>query len=492
MQMVDLEGTKHFAQFEILDSTKLNGEFTLKGAESYVRLYSTVEFKDWTALQKCLLGTIPDGTKVSFIENSPRLRGKHFRAEGVMHYIEFRPRYVLLGNAHCNEKTAFTSARLLVDDAATIFHDTRAFGYAKHPEQHIQSILITDQEPGQDTILPDVDPAIAYFTGKYEIFSSPSDVGTVSASHRISYSFGTPVGVSINTEIISIVDFGTAIPLPEVITYTHMLLRFLEIVAGRRQNILEAQVFIPGLTPKALDIYLCMRPGRTAESKAPSAKDLPLNGGLDPEGFALVLTRWVGMDQSRRDARERFTGIFLKGHAYDIDRLVGAANMFDILPDEAVPQVVSLTPELRSARENAKQLFKHLPNSPERDSALSALGRLGRNSLKQKVRYRAGIVNAAASGHFADLELVVDEAVNCRNHYVHGSYTKINYSECFHPVVHFLTDTLEFVFAASEFIEAGWKFDTWTRNGTAMSHPWGRYVVNYRTNLAALRARLPS
>ena len=54
----------------------------------------------------------------------------------------------------------------------------------------------------------------------------------------------------------------------------------------------------------------------------------------------------------------------------------------------------------------------------------------------------------------------------------------------------FFTNTLEFVFAASDLIEAGWDFSAWATRGTTMSHPFGRYRVSYRFGLAQLREAL--
>jgi hypothetical protein len=56
--------------------------------------------------------------------------------------------------------------------------------------------------------------------------------------------------------------------------------------------------------------------------------------------------------------------------------------------------------------------------------------------------------------------------------------------------VSFFTDTLEFVFAASDLIEVGWKIEPWLQKGTTMSHPFGTYCAHYRYNLQALKALL--
>jgi hypothetical protein len=185
----------------------------------------------------------------------------------------------------------------------------------------------------------------------------------------------------------------------------------------------------------------------------------------------------------------RFDNSFAGQRRYTIDRLVGSANMFDILPSSAVPPEVELSVELRAARAACRYIFLALPTSPERDSVLSALGRVGKSNLKQKIRFRAQRLVDAMGDRFPDLLRVTDEAVNCRNHYVHGTEPCFNYNENFSAVV-FLTETLEFVFAASDLIEAGWDAKVWAEGLTSMSHRFAAYRVNYRERLRGLVALL--
>src|SRR5690606_40268316 len=63
------------------------------------------------------------------------------------------------------------------------------------------------------------------------------------------------------------------------------------------------------------------------------------------------------------------------------------------------------------------------------------------------------IFTAAAPTLFPELDLVVDQAVNCRNFYVHGSASAIDYSTNFDQV-QFFTDTLEFVFGISDLLRS--------------------------------------
>ncbi|MGE5566383.1 MAG: HEPN domain-containing protein [Parcubacteria group bacterium] len=153
--------------------------------------------------------------------------------------------------------------------------------------------------------------------------------------------------------------------------------------------------------------------------------------------------------------------------------------MFDILPSSALPSEVELSLEMATLRDRTRKLFKELPAGAERDSVLHALGRVGRPSLRHKILHRAKFLLEKIPTQLPELSLVVDLAVDCRNHYVHGSEPKIEYSKNFFECVPFLTNALEFIFAASDLVQAGWEIDAWSRQGTTMSHPFARFVLNY-------------
>ena len=142
-----------------------------------------------------------------------------------------------------------------------------------------------------------------------------------------------------------------------------------------------------------------------------------------------------------------------------------------------------------SAKERCSNICKELPVSPERDSLLSALGRVGKSTLKNKIRYRSKLLSEAVGERFPDLDTVTDEAVNCRNYFVHGSEPRFDYGN-YPDVWNFFTDTLEFVFAASDLIEAGWDVKAWCSTPTSMSHPFGAYRISYAENLRKLRSLL--
>lgn len=318
-------------------------------------------------------------------------------------------------------------------------------------------------------------------------------LGRVSASHRITSTLGSPVEVSLKSKIFVTITFKAPVVFDTMILGVSTLVDYLGLMAGRTQNIVEIEIStgLEDEKPTGLEIYWCMPPHRTSshEENRPHPAEVLINGGFEPGEFSNVLTRWLERQPEWSDARWRFSNSFGKQQSYDIERLISSANMFDILPISAIKPEEPISEELKQATTHCQLIFKKLPLSPERDSVLGILGRVGKSNLKSKIRDRAQIVMDRVGEKLPELFKVTDEAVNCRNHYVHGSETKVDYEKNL-DIVSFLTDTLEFVFAASDLIEAGWDIETWWSRGTTMSHPFGSFRVGYANNLQRLIALL--
>ncbi|MBM5575174.1 HEPN domain-containing protein [Deefgea sp. CFH1-16] len=298
--------------------------------------------------------------------------------------------------------------------------------------------------------------------------------------------------IHFNNKIFVTIAFNEKVAIDTAIQSVNTLLRFLEIIAGRPQSVQSLAFMMASTTtnlPNSLSVYWSMFPPSEADAteRKPHPTDLPIQAAQTPEYFANVLTNWLAKNQEWQDARFRFSNGFAQQHNFTIDRLVGAANMFDILPASAVPADLPLSEELEKAKNSTRTLFRSLSQSPEKDSVLGALGRLGKASLKRKIRSRAQLILDQVPANFPELVMVIDEAVNCRNYFVHGSDTKkMNYSDEFNQVV-FFTEVLEFIFAASDLIECGWDIRTWSKQRSTLSHPFGRFRVNYELQLQDLK-----
>ena len=149
-----------------------------------------------------------------------------------------------------------------------------------------------------------------------------------------------------------------------------------------------------------------------------------IDASQHPDHFMEVMEKWLERNGNarRKSASTRFFGCFpgTSDRAVE-DGIVSAANTFDLLPDEDKP-------------ERAKR-------------------------LRQIVEHRARVVLSCFSGQrLTQLEKVIELAVKCRNYYTHGPRDQnlgdVDYTDF--EVVLFLTETLEFIYGASELLLCGW------------------------------------
>jgi hypothetical protein len=374
-----------------------------------------------------------------------------------------------------------------------LFYDFDAFGSVIDARPYIEQVATAN---GLDRPIPiGPEPKIVYFAGQRNIVEVDTSLGHVHVQHNPSWCLPDPRGIRIDNFISIALEMSEPVRFDEAIRRTLRLLRFLEIIIGRPQNLQTLFVHVEGPDVERLRVHWSHRPTREEESgegpSSPQPADMLLMPIEDRDEFCRVLQFWLKNDEERQDARGRFHTSFAMQRTYTVERLVASANIFDILPKSAVPQDLDLNEDLRQAKANCEKVFKNLPDSYERSSVLSALGRLGKASLKHKTRHRGRIVMEALGGRPAELLLVLDAAVDCRNHYVHGTSSRIDYSKNFDLVI-FFTNTLEFVFGASELVEAGWGIGRFAARGSTMTHPYGSYLVGYKRNLEALKSLLNS
>lgn len=492
--MDEHEDSKRAGTFTISPSREVYGELTLDGPNSSLYLHDKEYFSTHAIPDQCILGVLHDLTKVSLIQCiTTSGTGSGGREDERYHFANIFPHYVVYGDHHiAPTEKSIASIHFVMDDAATLFYDFDAFGSLIDARPFIEQIAHAN---GLDRIITTgPSPVILYFTGKREIFAADTVLGRVSATHNPSQTLGGPSGVRLDNTIFVNIAFKEVATFEEAIFRTHELLQYLEILVGRPQNLLDLRLHKRSDDEHRgfLRVYWSMPPKRepSSEQEKPHPADVLLDAVRQPEAFSHIMASWLARQQSWRDARLRFSNSFARQRQYTLDRLIASANMFDILPSSAVPPAVHLPEELKVAKKACRKIFSDLPPSPERDSVLSALGRVGNSNLKQKIRHRAQRVIDGLGERFPELLTVADEAVNCRNHYVHGSAPRFSYSENFDAVV-FFTNTLEFVFAASDLIEAGWDVKAWSEIPTSMSHPFGGYLVDYAARLRALKALLP-
>jgi hypothetical protein len=493
LSMDELDQLKRAGEFKISPDKNIYGELTFAGRDTSLYIRDD-DFLSLEQYHRCIQGTLFNLTRVTLLNCFSAGEGASIRGYEGFHFANIFPNFVLIGGCQIDpDEKVITKADFVVDDASALFQDYAAFGSLIDARPFIEEIVRANysQIGLESNIAIGQYPEILYFTGKYEIFTANTLLGQVSASHRPTHTSGDSDGVQIKNTICVSITFPEAINFEECINHTLTVLRYLGVLAGRPQKLLRHRIHITaqGDFPVFLNVYWSKPPRRHPfeNGQCPDNLDILLDAVHEPQIFSQVLENWLMREDSWQDARKRFFNSFSHQESYPIDRLIGAANMFDILPSSAAPSDVELSSKLKSAKEICRYNFKKLPKSPERDSILNALGRIGKSSLKQKIRYRAKFLLDRVGEKFPGLFTITDEAVICRNHYVHGSESSFDYNKEFYAVI-FFTDTLEFIFAVSDLIEAGWDFNAWMNGHTTMSHPFSKYRIRYAANLEYLQS----
>jgi hypothetical protein len=290
------------------------------------------------------------------------------------------------------------------------------------------------------------------------------------------------------------VEVADPICFADAVERIHTVTCFLSMAAGRAQGVDGIRILTKvgdegEAVPFSIHASFPPKLGAKSDVHKPHPTDVPFDPIQHRTEFEAALTDWIRRHDRWHLARSRYIDCVRKGNRYNSDRLIAAANMFDVLPEEAAPPTVGISDDLASTRDTSVVAFRKLPASSDRDSALSALGRIGKPSLPKKVAYRIGVLEPKLGSRFPDLQFVASTAVKCRNFLVHGSSGDVDYAKV-ERLVPFLTDALEFIFSASDFIEAGWDAQRWASNAGGWGHNFSRFRSEYDRALALLRDTL--
>jgi hypothetical protein len=497
MKSSDTKGAAFEAHGTFTDAsgTQVFGKLVVAGSDSSLSLWHSDWIDTRAPINGVLYGTLHDSTKVTLVDCIAIGSTSGGSRPGNAYYgANFFPHFVLAGTRHIDPATAcIEEVTFFVQDAHVLFNDFDAFGSVVHDRELLKEIL--RKRGVKRRVRTGKYPWIMYFTGKHDIISLDTALGRVTATHCPTGTMGGATGVGLQSRVGISIRPSKPVPFEEILTRLVDLQRLLTMLIGRPQRLEEAWVLVRrrrGDGPIDQRLRMNWSHADTTPSAGttnPHPGDVLISPIRDPRAFKEVVTKWLQMDAERKDARGRFSSSFAEGNSYGVNRIVGAANMFDILPAGAVPLTNTLSAEVKAARDLAKSAFKALPPTDEREALLQALSRLGTATLRRKILHRADIVTREVGKRFPQMDTVIREAVRCRNHYVHGSPSKVDYSTNVNALA-FLVGTLEFVFAASELVEAGWDIASWCDEMHGGGHPFGDFKSNYALGLSELEKLL--
>lgn len=467
----------HLGTFD-LHGLRVFGELRLAGTKSRLMLRTEAQPVQLVA-PSVVHGQLHDFTFVSCIDcvggSMPNTRSD---SQGHHSYSwNLIPHFVLMGDRHFNPVSdKIISVWFSVSDASLIFDDFDSYGIL-----YDFPVSVTDLIPktvGDRQIPHGSAPKLAYFAGRCDVLNVAVSEGSIEVQHWPISEMGSSEGIRLGSRLKLGIRFSAPTEMSVCLTAVTKLTQFLSLVAGRSQGVSNVQMQINGASEKdrPLLMHWCFAPSEASteeDQDEPSFFDMPLDAIRRPDEFESSLSSWWDASPDQRLARARLHSCRARGNHFDVDRLVAAANMFDLRLTSVAPEIPV---ELAQVCKESVLALKKLPKTDDRDSAIMALKRIGAPSLRKKVLARAAVVKSRFV--LDDLDEVLRLAVQTRNYFVHGGGERFDYA-AIEPFTAFLTETLEFVFAAAELIECGWDGAAWKRKPHTARHWFSRYLSGY-------------
>ena len=474
--------------FTISPGQKATGTLILAGLNTSLYVWSEDPLD--ISSETTITGILDDLTKVSLIGCSIRSQG-HVGKEGAVHYkCLLHPIYVIFGSRHFfGKESDIVQISFTLEHAVALFDDTDAYGTIFNNSEIIDKVSAVNN-PERNIPVGDWN-WISYYTGKTNVFTSQTVIGEVSANHSPAFSVGIASNSGLTKRTCISIKFDAPLTVSEAICRMGRVLQFFDIVVGYSQQITEIRVHTGFDHPShTADLYSTSYADHppSQEENGPSFHTILINPVHDAGSFSNVLRAWLRNDKEWRTARTRLSRVWGE-RVYDYDRIVAAANVFDLLPNDVYGANPPLPKNLKDAIEKARRIFRCLIGSDERNDVLGYLGRIGSWRLKKKIRHRAENVTEKIGDSVPEIGVVIDEAVNLRNFCVHGTPLRVKKNRHL-ELLSFLTNSLEFIFFTSDFIDAGWDITDWCYRRKPLGHPFHDYLVSYQENLNRLKKAL--
>lgn len=454
------------------------GELTVDGADTVLRLIgknlssmrdANVLYGETIRAHVSCIDCIWTGTTFSLGEVTHAEQGTVF------------PHYVTQGQRFFDPATDRVEALTFrFTDIDLLFGDSDSVG-SFLASQELSEAVLTAARKGA-VASPGAKPVISYFDGHVEAWALDSEIGKISIRNMVTVESARPFTHNLEMSV----RFSAPVDLKKSMDYLLLIRQGMSILAGRAQALegIKLTVHDPetaAVGHRLLRLSWSLSPSGPPKSDAPPRPfAFPLDLRCRSEEFSAVLSKWFARAEAWNWPRARYVRSLEAGQHYSDDRLIAAANMFDLIPDSEYPAPEPLAPEILEAAAQVRALFKGLPDSIERNSVLGTIARFGKLSLPKKVICRGDIVLSHLGSKLPGLQKVLKAAVLCRNHFVHGSDFDLHRLGAY---MHLMTDALEFVFVASELIELGWDARSWASHGNSGGHRLTDFLATYATTI---------
>ncbi|EPC9995163.1 HEPN domain-containing protein [Enterobacter ludwigii] len=395
------------------------------------------------------------------------------------------PHHVIIGDDYLEPNSAsINSVSFQTQDIEKLFQDGKDFGKI-YPQEKIINFLESEYS---DLIKLHEHPNVFFHSGRLNIIEYELPDGQFRVYNRTTIHGTGRDGKFLTNNVRAEFTFSNPVNFKDCLNRVLSHIRFLSIVSGREQVLEDLQVHVQSpslMIDKNYQVYSSYLNKKNDTMGEHSFYGLPIEPAKDAEHFKNIYISWMGRDKYLFIPRIRFNNNFIKSNSYDVDRLVSAANLFDILPNHFKPGKKSLNEDIINAKTKCREIFKNLPESYEKTIILGALGRLEAPTLTDIILHRSNLITEKCNWLFPELDSVIKIAVKVRNYFVHGT---MPYSpQKIEPSIPFLTDILEFVFVASDLIECDWNIQAWAKSNYSLSHPFNNLRRNYENELSILK-----
>lgn len=417
-----------------------------------------------------------------------------------MQKLTFDLRFIIFGNDFISDsEKCFNSIEFFIPDASTLFMYDSFDMIFNMRKENIEDILKEENKTTQNLygISKDVadyrfgdNPTVYIDTGADILHCFDTEAGIIKIKNNTFSNISPNKGFEVVNNISCVFESNELMGFFEILESSYPVVNLFELILGKRQFLCEYKISIKDDTEEAKE-YQVYQVKENSSNKSiimhPMCRLVHVeNESAESES---LLNNWILRQKEWKFARSEFFEVFTRKY-YSSDLLIKVANLFDIIPDSGYEKSEKISNELSEVKNKCKEYIKKLPPSADRESLLGALGRVGKKNLRGKILDRYSIIENSGLARLEGIDIVIGNAVNCRNFFVHGSPGKFDYMENFSQIPFFI-NTLSFIYGASELIELGWSFKNWEPDELNF-HPFSSYLISYSSKLDKLNNVLSS
>ena len=354
-----IDRSPKFGIFSVSPNLKANGSLTLAGRETALYLWSESPLEIPTG--GTITGILDDLTKVSLLGCNITNEGHIGKGDQIRHKCFLSPRCIVLGRRYIShEENVVHEISFTLDHAVSLFHDTEAYGTIFNNAEAIGMVTKIDN-PESSTLASDWS-WVSYYTGKKTVFTSDTEIGQVLANHSPVFTLGNAHdhGLVKGTELC--IKFVQPLSVTEALFRMGRVLQFFNLVMGYSQNVSTISVHTGFDDPsETLELYAtgyAEQHSAREESETNLRTTILIHPVDNSTEFASVLSAWLERDSDDewRTARIRLAQDW-GGRIYSYDRIIAAANVFDLLPTYVYGTVAPLSSQLCAAIEASRKNF---------------------------------------------------------------------------------------------------------------------------------------